>query len=218
MTVATLNPHIAMKHGAGGRAMRRLIEQVFLRDATPVAAAMDDGAAIPVDGGWLVVTTDSHVIHPVVFPGGDIGRLAVAGTVNDLAMMGATEPLGLTCGVIVEEGFPIEALVRLHESMRATCEEGGTSIVAGDTKVMRARRLERHRHQHYGRWCGAHVVRDSGLRRATGSSLPARSAITGWRSWRRGTSSRSTKPSFGCRPVECAHSRGADRRPAASLR
>jgi hydrogenase expression/formation protein HypE len=129
---------VAMKHGAGGRAMRRLIESVFLRDAVPVAAAMDDGAVIPLAGGGsLVVTTDSHVIQPFVFPGGDIGRLAVAGTVNDLAMMGATEPLGLTCGVVIEEGFAIADLERLQRSMAETCAEAGTAIVAGDTKVMR---------------------------------------------------------------------------------
>lgn len=134
---------VAMKHGAGGRAMRRLIEQVFLRDAGPVAGAMDDGAVIPLNGGGsLIVTTDSHVIHPIVFPGGDIGRLAVAGTVNDLAMMGATEPLGITCAVVVEEGFPIDDLARLQQSMAATCAEAGTTIVAGDTKVMRRGELD----------------------------------------------------------------------------
>lgn len=137
MPVAALNRHVAMKHGAGGRSMRRLIEDVFLRGAEPGAAAMDDGAAIAIAGGWLIVSTDSHVIQPIVFPGGDIGRLAVAGTVNDLAMMGATEPLGLTCGVILEEGFPIEMLVRLQQSMTSACEEAGTTIIAGDTKVMR---------------------------------------------------------------------------------
>jgi hydrogenase expression/formation protein HypE len=136
MTIA--HDRVAMKHGAGGRAMRRLIEQVFLRDAGPVAAAMDDGAVIPIAGGAsLVVTTDSHVIQPIVFPGGDIGRLSIAGTVNDLAMMGATEPLGLTCGVVVEEGFSIEELARIQASMADTCREAGTAIVAGDTKVMR---------------------------------------------------------------------------------
>ena len=93
-----LGEHITMKHGAGGRAMRALIEQVFAAGAEAQMegvglAAMDDGAAIPVGGRWLVLTTDSHVIHPLFFPGGDIGRLSVAGTVNDLAMMGATEPL-----------------------------------------------------------------------------------------------------------------------------
>jgi hydrogenase expression/formation protein HypE len=163
MKSATLNQHIAMKHGAGGRAMRRLVEQVFLRDANPTAAAMDDGAAIPFEGGWLVVTTDSHVIHPIVFPGGDIGRLAVSGTVNDLAMMGATEPLGLTCGVIVEEGFPVEQLVRLQESMRSACEEAGTTIVAGDTKVMRRGELDGIVINTSGFGFARHIVRDSGL-------------------------------------------------------
>jgi hydrogenase expression/formation protein HypE len=163
MRSATLNQHIAMKHGAGGRAMRRLVEQVFLRDANPTAAAMDDGAAIPFEGGWLVVTTDSHVIHPIVFPGGDIGRLAVSGTVNDLAMMGATEPLGLTCGVIVEEGFPVEQLVRLQESMRSACEEAGTTIVAGDTKVMRRGELDGIVINPSGFGFARHIVRDSGL-------------------------------------------------------
>jgi len=136
--ISVATDRIGMKHGAGGRAMRRLIEQVFLRDACPAAAAMDDGAVIPLAGGGsLIVTTDSHVIQPIVFPGGDIGRLAVAGTVNDLAMMGATEPLGLTCGVVVEEGFTVEDLARIQRSMTEACAEAGTAIVAGDTKVMR---------------------------------------------------------------------------------
>ncbi len=113
MTVATLQK-VAMKHGAGGRSMRRLIEKVFLEGTTGIAAAMDDGAVIPIGDRFLIFTTDSHVIHPLVFPGGDIGRQAIAGTVNDLAMMGATEPLGLTCGVILEEGFPVEELVRVQ--------------------------------------------------------------------------------------------------------
>ena len=76
-------------------------------------------------GRWLVVTTDSHVIHPVFFPGGDIGRLAVAGTVNDLAVMGATEVLALTFAVILEEGFRRADLERIQASLRATCDEAG---------------------------------------------------------------------------------------------
>ena len=133
---------VAMKHGAGGRAMRRLIGELLARDFVddPVdgwgLAAMDDGAALRIGDQWLVVTTDSHVVHPIFFPGGDIGRLAIAGTVNDLAMMGATEPLGLTCAVVIEEGFPRERLERLHDSMVATCREAGVTIVTGDTKVM----------------------------------------------------------------------------------
>ncbi len=91
---------IGLKHGAGGRAMRALIKEVFVDrlDGVPGPGiglgAMDDGAAIPLGDQWLVITTDSHVISPIFFPGGDIGRLAVAGTVNDLAMMGATEVCG----------------------------------------------------------------------------------------------------------------------------
>ncbi len=163
MPVAALNQHVAMKHGAGGRSMRRLIEEVFMHGAGSAAAAMDDGAAIPFGGGWLIVTTDSHVIHPIVFPGGDIGRLAVAGTVNDLAMMGATEPLGLTCGVILEEGFPIEALTRLHESMVSACREAGTTIVAGDTKVMRRGEVDGIVVNTTGLGVAHRVIRDSGL-------------------------------------------------------
>ena len=134
---------IGLKHGAGGRAMRALIEQVCLAglgDAPSAEgiglAAMDDGAALRVGGRWLVLTTDSHVVHPLFFPGGDIGRLAVAGTVNDLAVMGATEVTALTCAVILEEGFPRADLARVYASIRAACEEAGAAIVTGDTKVM----------------------------------------------------------------------------------
>jgi hydrogenase expression/formation protein HypE len=134
---------VRLEHGAGGRAMRSLIESVFLAGVTdPEARAMDDGAAIPCGDRWLVVTTDAHVVAPVFFPGGDIGRLAVSGVVNDLAMMGACEALALTCAVIVEEGFPIESLRRIHASMQAACREAGTRIVAGDTKVMRQGELD----------------------------------------------------------------------------
>lgn len=133
---------VTLKHGAGGRAMRRLISDVLARDFTAAPGddiglgAMDDGAALRVGDRWLVVTTDSHVVHPIFFPGGDIGRLAVAGTVNDLAMMGATTPLALTCAVIVEEGFRRADLERIHRSMHETCAEAGATVVTGDTKVM----------------------------------------------------------------------------------
>jgi hydrogenase expression/formation protein HypE len=137
------NDRIQLRHGAGGAAMRALIERVFVggavdgaRDGRRGLAAMDDGAAIPLGDRWLVVTTDSHVVQPVFFPGGDIGRLAIAGTVNDLAMMGATDVLGLTCAVVVEEGFPVVDLERIQASMRAACLEAGATVVAGDTKVM----------------------------------------------------------------------------------
>lgn len=141
-TMAPREAVIGMKHGAGGRAMRRLIEETLVRDFVDVPvdgfglAALDDGAALRVGDQWLIVTTDSHVVQPIFFPGGDIGRLAVAGTVNDLAMMGATTPLGLTCAVIIEEGFPRAELERIHHSMWETCNEAGATIITGDTKVM----------------------------------------------------------------------------------
>ena len=137
--MSELGDTVAQKHGAGGPAMRALIEKVFVVGLGPAGAglaAMDDGAAIPVGDRFLVLTTDSYVIKPLFFPGGDIGRLAICGTVNDLSMMGATEPLGLTCAVIIEAGFPLVDLERIRDSMRATCAESDASIVTGDTKVM----------------------------------------------------------------------------------
>src|SRR4030095_8256245 len=112
--------------GAGGRSMRALIQEVFVAGALAPAAgtglaAMDDGAGLPLGDQFLVLTTDSHVIQPVFFPGGDIGRLAVSGTVNDLAMMGATRVLGLTCSVILEEGFSLEWLEVVQRSMVEAC-------------------------------------------------------------------------------------------------
>src|SRR6266545_4243549 len=142
MSSASKGPveRIGLKHGAGGRAMRHLIEDVFLSLGGPVdgigLAALDDGAALRFGDRFIVVTTDSHVVHPIFFPGGDIGRLSISGTVNDLAMMGATEPLGLTCAVVIEEGFPREDLEKIRDSVKRACGEAGTTIVTGDTKVM----------------------------------------------------------------------------------
>ena len=143
MPLSVLDDRITLKHGAGGPAMRSLIQQVFLdgmshdrADGDIDLSAMDDGAALRLGDRWLVVTTDSHVIHPIFFPGGDIGRLAVSGTVNDLAMMGATDVLALTCAVILEEGFSRADLMRIQRSIREACDEAGAVIVTGDTKVM----------------------------------------------------------------------------------
>lgn len=133
---------VALKQGGGGRAMRALIENVFVRDFATLPfdgvgiAAMDDGAAMRIGDEWLVITTDSHVIHPIFFPGGDIGRLSISGTVNDLAMMGATRVLGLTCSVILEEGFSIDSLEHIQRSMLNACIEADAPVVTGDTKVM----------------------------------------------------------------------------------
>jgi hydrogenase expression/formation protein HypE len=132
-----------MKYGAGGRAMRTLVQDVFINGlAAPAGpgeiglAAMDDGAAWRIGDRWVVFTTDAHVIHPVFFPGGDIGRLAVSGTVNDLAMMGATDGPALALAVIMEEGYSRSDLVRIQQSIRRAADEAGARIVTGDTKVM----------------------------------------------------------------------------------
>jgi hydrogenase expression/formation protein HypE len=159
---------IGMRHGSGGRAMRELIEELFLPLATPVdgigLAELDDGAALRVGDQWLVLTTDSHVVKPTFFPGGDIGRLAVSGTVNDLAMMGATEPLGLTCAVVLEEGYPREELARVVASLRDTAREAGAPIVTGDTKVMGKGQLDGIVINTAGVGLCHRVVTDAGLR------------------------------------------------------
>ncbi len=170
LATVTRDDLITLKHGAGGRAMRRLIEETLVRGflADPVdghgLAAMDDGAALRVGDRWLIVTTDSHVVHPIFFPGGDIGRLSIAGTVNDLAMMGATEVLGLTCAVIIEEGFRRADLEKIQRSMRATCEEAGVTIVTGDTKVMGRGEVDGLVINTTGVALTDRVVRDAGLR------------------------------------------------------
>jgi hydrogenase expression/formation protein HypE len=124
---------------------------------------MDDGGAVRVGDQWLVVTTDSHVIQPIFFPGGDIGRLAIAGTVNDLAVMGATEVLGLTCSMVIEEGFPRRDLERILASMRIAAAEASATVIAGDTKVMGAREIDGIVINTTGIGLTRHLVRDAGL-------------------------------------------------------
>jgi hydrogenase expression/formation protein HypE len=127
---------ITLSHGSGGKATQTLIEAVFL-DAfeNPLLAPLEDAASFTVDGARLALTTDSFVVSPLFFPGGDIGDLAVNGTVNDLAVSGA-KPLYLTAGFILEEGFPVADLTRIVESMRRAADAAGVSIVTGDTKVV----------------------------------------------------------------------------------
>lgn len=127
---------VTMSHGAGGKATQTLIEAIFL-DAfrNPLLEPLEDAADLRILGGRLALTTDSYVVSPLFFPGGDIGDLAVNGTVNDLSVSGAT-PLYLTAGFILEEGFPVADLTRVAASMRAAAEAAGVSIVTGDTKVV----------------------------------------------------------------------------------
>ena len=133
---------ISQDHGTGAEATRELLAEYVLPrfggngEYDVDLAALDDGAVFPVGDQSVVLTTDSHVVDPIEFPGGDIGRLAVSGTVNDLAVMGATGPVTLTSSIIVEDGFDLDTLDRVFQSMAAACEEADCRIVAGDTKVM----------------------------------------------------------------------------------
>ncbi len=130
--------HITLSHGSGGKATHNLIEGVFAPAfSNPLLEPLDDAATFTVDplSPRLAFTTDSYVVSPLFFPGGDIGKLAVHGTINDLAMAGA-EPLYLSVGFILEEGFSIADLRRIVDSMAAAATDAGVSIVTGDTKVV----------------------------------------------------------------------------------
>jgi hydrogenase expression/formation protein HypE len=126
---------ILLSHGAGGREMTALIDEVFLASYGDSNRPGDDSAMVPLGAHQLAFTTDSYVVDPLFFPGGDIGRLAVAGTVNDLLTAGA-RPLVLSASFILEEGLEIDTLRVIAESMRHTAAEAGVAIVTGDTKVV----------------------------------------------------------------------------------
>jgi hydrogenase expression/formation protein HypE len=129
---------VDLAHGAGGRAMAQLIRELFAAElGNEYLDRGDDGAVLPRPGGRLVVSTDSHVVSPLFFPGGDIGCLAVHGTVNDVAMMGA-RPLYLAAGFILEEGFALADLRRIVASMARAARAAGVPVVTGDTKVVEA--------------------------------------------------------------------------------
>ncbi len=127
---------VDLSHGAGGRASAQLIDGIFRRAFdNPLLDRQDDQATFDVPAGRLAMTTDGYVISPLFFPGGDIGSLAVHGTVNDLAMAGA-QPLHLAAGYILEEGLPLADLERIAQSMAWAAREAGVAIVTGDTKVV----------------------------------------------------------------------------------
>jgi len=130
------NGHVDLSHGAGGRAMAQLIGEIFAENfANDLLAQGNDQAVFSVPPGRLAMTTDGYVVSPLFFPGGNIGSLAVHGTVNDLAMAGA-KPLHLSASFILEEGFPLADLQTIAQSMGAAAREAGVKIVTGDTKVV----------------------------------------------------------------------------------
>ena len=133
--------HINLSHGSGGKAMRDLIADIFVKSFdNPILAQLEDQATFDLaslsqHGKRLAFTTDSYVVDPLFFPGSDIGELAINGTINDLAVSGA-KPLYLTCSVILEEGLPVETLRRVVASMQKAAQKAGVQIVTGDTKVV----------------------------------------------------------------------------------
>lgn len=126
---------VLLAHGSGGKVSHRLIDEVFMKVFTdPILNRQDDAAVVP-GGERLAFTTDSYVVKPIFFPGGDIGKLAVCGTVNDLSMSGAV-PKYISAAFVIEEGFSLEELYKVVESMAAAADEAGVAIVTGDTKVV----------------------------------------------------------------------------------
>lgn len=133
---------VELAHGAGGRAMAEFLRDVifpfFKLNRVEKGIGLpeaDDGATIPLGDQEIVISTDSHTVSPLFFPGGDIGRLAAAGTINDISMMGA-HPLALTSALVIEEGFSIPALKKILDSLAQTAAEDRVAVIAGDTKVM----------------------------------------------------------------------------------
>lgn len=157
---------VTLMHGAGGEVMGELLQTLTKFSHNNAGGigleALDDGAVIPLNGMNLVFTTDSHVVRPIFFPGGDIGRIAVCGTINDLAMMGG-RPLALSCGMIIEEGFEISDLARIVASMDEALGEAGACLVTGDTKVMERGALDGIVINTAGIGIAKHIVRDNGL-------------------------------------------------------
>src|SRR5579862_6489645 len=128
--------HILLGHGSGGMLSNDLIRKIFIPGfGNSILACLEDQATVNFGGARLAFTTDSFVVRPIFFPGGDVGKLAVNGTVNDLAVGGAT-PMFLSAAFILEEGLPISYLKKIVDSMRQACEEANIALVTGDTKVV----------------------------------------------------------------------------------
>lgn len=128
------NQTVTMAHGAGGRQTSELIDQIFKAHFANPDLTADDAAVLTPPAGKMAVSTDGFIVSPAFFSGGNIGKLSICGTVNDLACMGA-KPLYLTCAFVIEEGFPMEKLEEIAAAMEKTAKEAGVRIVSGDTKV-----------------------------------------------------------------------------------
>ena len=128
------NQTVTMAHGAGGKQTSELIDKVFAAHFANPDLTADDAAVLTPPVGKMAVSTDGFIVSPAFFPGGNIGKLSICGTVNDLACMGA-KPLYLTCAFVIEEGFPMEKLEEIAAAMEKTAKEAGVRIVSGDTKV-----------------------------------------------------------------------------------
>ncbi len=157
---------VTLMHGAGGEVMGEVIDivsKITNKNAGGIGLeSLDDGAVIPIGNSQVVFTTDSHIVRPLFFPGGDIGRISVCGTINDIAMMGG-KPIAISCGLVLEEGFEFEDINRIVDSMNEALNETGVALVTGDTKVMEKGNLDKIMINTTGIGVAETVVRDCGL-------------------------------------------------------
>ncbi len=159
---------ILLSHGAGGEMMNRLIVDSILKNLSVRSLGevglsdLDDGASISLDDKEVVVSTDSYIVSPLFFPGGDIGKLAACGTINDISMMGA-RPIALSLAVIIEEGFETEDLERIIRSLDEVCLDTGVSVITGDTKVMQKGKLDKFVINTTGIGIAERVIKDGNL-------------------------------------------------------
>ena len=166
---------IQLADGAGGTAMGRLIKETILPSLKRHNVQggvgldeLDDGGSIPLGDTDVVISTDGHTVNPLFFPGGDLGRLSISGTVNDVAVMGA-RPVAIACALIIEEGFLVDDLNRILKSMDETSEEAGVPIISGDTKVMPHGQIDKMVMATTGVGVVEHgkIILDSGVKRET---------------------------------------------------
>jgi len=157
---------VTLMHGAGGEVMGEVIDvvsRITNKNAGGIGLeSLDDGAVIPIGNSQVVFTTDSHIVRPLFFPGGDIGRISVCGTINDIAMMGG-RPIAISCGLVLEEGFEFEDLNKIVDSMNEALNEAGVALVTGDTKVLEKGNLDKIVINTAGIGVTVKPVRDCGL-------------------------------------------------------